>query len=303
MDQFTKMHVEFWRDGNGANARNVFCLRAELPRDPELDTVNRYDGSKSNPGLGYIWFILNQKELQEWARNSYCQFTDGTHRMDTTGDRSMFYDAVVYQPSVARKKFGVCSLPYYSAEIPQFFRKMLLSMGNRIWTGLEEAGRDLSENQRRDQPRVVISFDQQYRNRITKLYGKGKGRVTIKYNDYRSTQMVKNGKTGELVPAPNAAEAVEMSLAESARNCGKDRFKERLDQLIQISRNSTYGHHETSTLGLSIDGMDYDTGDVRGYYFTCLTPDNKRTMVGGLIFHSHWDQDRRLDTGEWSIHT
>ena len=243
MKNLRNMRVEFWIDG----LRDVFALRAD---------TNRLDDGE---GLRSIWFILDRGDLESIVSGRVNTAEDGYHKLAVFGDTWTFYDMLEFPC----QQCGVIACPYYQAEIPNFFARMLLRVGRWAWKGLRD-NRDPDRSYM--SPHVELELSTDYRKRICRLYGMGKGSVRWHLG-------------------PDA----EARLAEIKPMAGKA-FDERLDQIGRIARNSTRGFHQTAHVSLS---KDWD-----GFYFEAQTPTRRLIMNGGLVNHG-----ARQGTHDWSIHT
>jgi hypothetical protein len=113
--------------------------------------------------------------------------------------------------------------------------------------------------------KVTIEFSADYRARITRLYGQGKGVVDLKIE-------------------PETRARLDAIASEDKG------FAQRLEQLERIARNTTRGFHERASLYI---GKDWD-----GFFWSALDPRGRSVLVGGLINHA-----AKSGGHDWSLHT
>jgi hypothetical protein len=244
--------------------------------------------------LSSIYFLFTEEGFVEFASGASKTFQDGVHAVDSCGDSAIFYDNIRYQSGLARnnERGGKVEVAYYYANIPIFFRKMLLKIAKPIWNGLMLAqvaairdsinlpnGRVGEASDRawaREAPKVEMTFSQKYRERITRLYGQGRGQVRID-----------NGYEPEKVQAQLA---IDMKDPEFVRN---------YEAKIQMARNSTYGHHQTAKLFIRLDSRVREGEKSPGYYWETYSPRGRIIMNGAILDH------RRSITEptSWTSHT
>lgn len=273
MDQFINFRVEYWTDGKS----RMCALKAELPKKPELCREG-YGGYQHYDGLSSIWFVFHATELKQFATSNYSEFQDGVHRLDSTGDLCVFYDALAYNDNLTRNKFGVAQVAYYAATIPMFVRKLIEQYGLRIWKRQEEEIRNTPEDERWKVlgQKHEISFSAETCARMTRLYGQGKGRVELDFASHNESK---------------CRNALEQELSNS-------QFKDKLDAVRRIALNSTRGFHQTAQVRISIDSEDRQTGRVYGYYWVARNPQGNSIMNGAILDHS-----KNLGKTDWSVHT
>ena len=152
-----------------------------------------------------------------------------------------------------RKIRGVAQVPFYAATIPAFIRRWMLRLVRRVWDhpAFVTAGRY-------ERPQVEIEISEARIARMLGLYGYGKGQVAVDVG----------GAEGE---------------ARMAVFSKDPDFLAKVEQLVQIARNSTRGFHQTATLKIHPYDRDAEC------WWVAKTPRGQTILSGGLIFHGSHD--------------
>jgi hypothetical protein len=111
---------------------------------------------------------------------------------------------------------------------------------------------------------VIIELTQERRDRWVRKYGQGKGTVRMVIDDESQARIDAHKSDAGFV------------------RC--------LERIEQIAKNRTEGWFDTASVHM---GKDRD-----GYWWSCVNPQGKLTMNGGLVNHSR--DESKFD---WSIHT
>jgi hypothetical protein len=201
------------------------------------------DVDESESGLRWIWFVFTRLEFEAIAAGKTSTAADGYHKLDVCEDLWTFFNL-----EMPRASSGVVHVPYYRANIPRTFVKILARLTRRVWS----MQRTYGTNENRGD-KVILEFDAAYRARICRLYGQGKGLV-----DWR-TQL----ETHERIDA----------LAREDKG-----FAQRLEQIETIARNTTRGFHERAAVSISKDG--------HGFFWSAIDPRGCSVLHGGLINHA-----------------
>ena len=225
MNGFKTFSFEIWTDGR----YDMCSIRADLAQEGK--------------GLRYVWFVFDRRDFEAIVAGKTSTAADGFHKLDICGDLWTFFNL-----EMPRDTSGTMSVPYYRAEIPRTFVKLLARVAGRVWTMQRKYG---TEESRGD--KVTLEFDAAYRARITRLYGQGKGLV-----DWQTL--------------PETRERID-ALAREDKG-----FAERLEQLETIARNTTCGFHQRAALSIS---KDYD-----GFFWSAKNPQGQSVLHGGLVNHA-----------------
>ena len=193
-------------------------------------------------GLRHIWFVLEKPEMEAIVAGKTHVAEDGYHKLMIFGDVWTFYDMMP-----PNEKCGVMQVPFYRANIPGTFVKLLARVAKWTWA---QQRKHLTPDTRGD--KVTLEFDMAYRERICRLYGYGKGEVAL------DATTETRDRLGAL----------------SAEDKG---FADRVEQIKTIARNSTQGFHQKASLSIS---KDWD-----GFYWVARTPSGHTILNGGLVNH------------------
>lgn len=240
MNNLKNFQFEVWRNYNCDSC----SFRMEFPE---------YTGTKS---LSRISFIMSREELKEIANSTFASANDGYTNLRVMEDRLSFY----YLELPTDLGGGVYDLKYFNLNVPKFFVKMLYRLAVRIW-GPHGIKREEIE-------RKEFTFSSQYLERISRLYGRGKG--SVKFNWTPATK----------------------KLIESISNESLQ-FRELFDRLVNMAKNSTRGFHQSGTLTIMEEHGSF--------YWATYEPNGNRIMNGGLI--NHHDKKDQGGLHDWSIHT
>jgi len=224
MDNLKTFAFNVWTDGKW----DMCSIRA-----------SREEGA---PGLRYIWFVLPRESLESLVSGKTSTAEDGYHKLVIYGDAWTFYDM-----EYPRDAAGVVQVPYYRAEIPRTFAKVLLRVARWVWRMQRTHG---TEETRRDGDKVTLEFSDKHRARICRLYGQGKGGV-----EWRAL--------------PETRERIEALKREDVG------FAERLRNIEQIAKNTTRGFHEAASVSIS--------KDLDGFFWSALNPRGRAVLHGGLV--------------------
>jgi transposase-like protein len=216
----------------------------------------RADRDELATGLRWIWFVVDRTDFDALVDGKASTAADGYHKLDVCGDAWTFYDM-----EILRDAAGTMSVPYYRAEIPRIFGKLLARVARRVWTMQREFGTEESRGEK-----VTLEFSAEYRARIVKLYGQGKGQV-----EWRTQ--------------PETRERIDALALEDKG------FAERIAQLERIARNTTRGFHERASLYI---GKDHGGS----FFWNAMNPRGRSVLVGGLINHG-----AKTGASDWSLHT
>jgi hypothetical protein len=196
MDGLSSLTLSAYADG-----RRMCRISAELK-----------DLKDNERGLRSLSFVFTEQELEQFAAYE-AALSDITHQLRIWGDSCLFFDFGL--PVYGR---GVAEVPYYSATIPRFVRRILLRCARRLWTRASEGGAE---------GRLVL--DERRLRCWSGRYGTGTGQVVVAANEPTRDQLTRR----LLEPATNLHLCIR--------------------QLKQIARNTTCAHFQTGTLELSKD--------------------------------------------------
>ena len=208
--------------------------------------------SPKNDGMSNISFYFTDEEMKTFAETAIGTLHDISYRADILIDSVTFYHF-----EAPYNKSGRMSVPYYSARFPMFARKVLLRMAKRIW-----------KNGPQDETRTEVHIDPAKFAKWDRLFTQGTGTSSLDMDD-RSRQFFE-----ECLVKDNGS------------------FKESVDRLLVIAKNTTYNFLQHGTVKLS---KDWD-----GFFFVILAPNGRQTMHGGVINHGSRDEN---DPPSWSTHT
>lgn len=257
MKDFTSMYIEVW-SREAHNPKNppeeMLAIHAEMPKDQS--------------GLRHLWFVLTRQQLSAIVDGRMSAVEDGYHKATVHGDNWFFYD----MDGIPREKFGTMKVPFYNATLPLTFMKAVLRLCKKTWALLDKGRREAKEagTNRYDLPdRINIPVSQAHRDRSSRLYGQGKGKVILDFGDWKSEE---------------TTAFWEKTLAE-----GGDTFARCVSGILAIAANSTWGFHQKARLRIS--------KDLDGFNWAAYRPNGAFIMNGGLVNHS------REGGQDWSSHT
>jgi hypothetical protein len=143
-------------------------------------------------------------------------FTDGYHRLATSGERCTFFDFQMDFPD----DYGVAQVPFVNVTIPYTVRKIWQRVARRMWAATPNDDY---------QPRQEVHFTEERFARWEKKYGQRTGSVNVEFD-------VKTAKWLETMMSPNLIEKIKY-----VRN---------------IPHNSTFASYQVAKLSLHIYGDD-----------------------------------------------
>ena len=157
---------------------------------------------------------------------------------------------------------GVREVPWINVRLPRRAARVL-------WRYARLKMRTMGPGQRE-----TVEITQAQRDRLCARYGQGTGKVRV-----------------ECAPVCEARFQIHL---------GDPEFRERMDRLEQIARNTTTTCWQEARVRLRPDSS--------GFIFECLTPDGRTSMWGGLIYHEPGVESYAVEIDppagpHWSIHT
>jgi hypothetical protein len=256
-----------------------FEIYTEGPKSADMFVI-KGEQEEGAPGFRYLWFVLTRAEIEDLVRGKTSTAEDGYHKLFVSGDAWTFYNF-----EYPRGKAGEVVSKFYRLDMPRFFVKLVLRIAKRVWDAQraewERSNKD-RETYRGD--RFELRFTRPQLEHFDRLYGQGKGRIEVVYQDRYGAK-------------PGTAASKIADLAELTKDLPFEKsFAKRFENVKQIALNSTRGHHETARVTISNDSSRADDW-TDGYYWTAQDSRGRRIMNGGIINHS------REGGHDWSIHT
>jgi hypothetical protein len=183
--------------------------------------INRKDNSSK--GLGYVWFVLSDIELNSLSMGKVESLKDGYHNLNVSGDYCTFYDL-----EYPRDNCGVLSVPYMRLELPRVFWRYLERIAKITWRSLRAFNEACKGDRYYSGRRIEIDIPLATLERFQLRYGSGKGEVECQYS-------------------PRLIE--EMSL--------RPQLKEKVQQVETIARNYTRSKYHIVVASIQNDGNGY----------------------------------------------
>lgn len=236
MDSFTNFSLNIYSDKTSEGA---------------FIEANISNGSKSSSNaLERISFYFTRKEFENLLEGKVSSVNDIVHNLRCFGDEWLFYDI-----NFPETTCGTMTVPYRRVIVPTIIQKLMLRVARMTWTEFASNAKDWKQTKTFD-----LSSDT--RKRWIKMYGHGKGEVTLDIPEGLSYRI------------------------ESDRDDVD--FERSLQHIIKIAKNTTHAYFDRARVTLSADG--------NSYYWVAYGPNGRAVMNGGLINHGTEAPDWKIHT-------
>lgn len=240
----------------------MFRLDVRPEEKRENDRIHfraTYADDTCSDGERRFWFVFTRSEFEGIVAGRVSEVADGYHRLSVCGDRWTFYD--IDEVMSASKGHGRASVRFLILDIPRIVAKILLRCANRMLKA-DSVARSLALPLLHTS-RTELEIPQATRERWSRVYGQGSGRVVWDFGEYY----------------PEEARRRTEKLFESYTG------RRSLSTLYGLAAGRTFAAYETAVVQVRPDGRD---GDL---YFQA------GRFNGGVINHGQDGSD------DWSVHT